>query len=71
VNYKAHNDLSWFRPLLRGNSLTSIDFDIEHEQVLRGGEQRVQEVCMVKGGNGSRTPCLKGRGPFIDLTGVC
>jgi hypothetical protein len=23
VNYKAHSDSSWFRPLLRGNSLTS------------------------------------------------
>jgi hypothetical protein len=24
---------------------------------------------VVKGGNGSRTPCLKGRGPFIDRSG--
>jgi hypothetical protein len=23
ANYKAHNDLSWFRPLLEGNSPTS------------------------------------------------
>ncbi len=23
TNYKTHYDLSWFRPLLRGNSLTS------------------------------------------------
>jgi hypothetical protein len=23
VNYRAHGDLSWFRPLLRGNSPTS------------------------------------------------
>jgi hypothetical protein len=23
VNYKAHNDLSWFRPILGGNSPTS------------------------------------------------
>jgi hypothetical protein len=25
VNYKAHYDLSWFRPLLEGNSPTSSD----------------------------------------------
>jgi hypothetical protein len=24
---------------------------------------------MVNGGNGSHTPCLKGRGPFIDRSG--
>jgi hypothetical protein len=34
------------------------------------GEQRAREVLIVKGGNGSCTPYLKGRGPFIDYSGV-
>jgi hypothetical protein len=38
--------------------------------VLQRGKQRAQEVCEVKGGNGSHTPCLKGRGPFIVHSGV-
>jgi hypothetical protein len=45
-------------------------FDIEDEHVLQRGEQRAREVCMVKGGNGSLAPWLKGRGPFIDRSGV-
>jgi hypothetical protein len=46
VNYKAHDDLSWFRPLLRGNSPYIQWFDIEDEYVLQG--VRAEEVCMVK-----------------------
>jgi hypothetical protein len=37
-NYKAHYSLSWFRPLLLGNSPTSNVFDIEDEQCYNGGE---------------------------------
>jgi hypothetical protein len=49
VNYKAHHGLSWFRPLLGGNSPTSQKFDIEDEQWLQWGEQRARELCEVKG----------------------
>jgi hypothetical protein len=38
--------------------------------VLQRGEQRARDVCVVNGGNGSRAPCLKGRGTFIDHSGV-
>jgi hypothetical protein len=38
--------------------------------VLQRGEQRAREVRVVKGRNGSRTPCLKGRGTFIDCLGA-
>jgi hypothetical protein len=31
-NYKAHYNLSWFRPLLRGNNLTSSIFVIEEDE---------------------------------------
>jgi hypothetical protein len=31
-NYKAHYSLSWFRPLLRGNSTTSSVFVIEEDE---------------------------------------
>jgi hypothetical protein len=44
-NYKAHYSLSWFMPLLQGNSTTSNIFDIEDKQCYNGGEQRAQEVC--------------------------
>jgi hypothetical protein len=44
-NYKAHYSLSWFRPLLRGNSSTFSIFVIEEdEQCYNGGELRAQEV---------------------------
>jgi hypothetical protein len=50
-NYKAHYSLSWFNPLLQGNSRTSNVFVIEDEQCYSGAEQRAWEVCYVKGGN--------------------
>jgi hypothetical protein len=34
ANYEAHYDLSWFRPLLRGNSPISSFLYIEDEHVL-------------------------------------
>jgi hypothetical protein len=36
-NYKAHYNLSWFRPLLRGNSLTSSIFCIKEEEQYYNG----------------------------------
>jgi hypothetical protein len=60
-NYKAHNSLSWSRPLLRGNSHTSNIFDIkEDEQCYNGGELRAQEVYYVKGGKCSCAPLPEG-----------
>jgi hypothetical protein len=45
-NYKAHYNLSWFRPLLQGNNLTSSIFVIEEdEQCYNMGELRAQKVC--------------------------
>jgi hypothetical protein len=35
------------------------------------GEQSAREVCVLKVGNGSHTPYLKGWGPFMDRQGVC
>jgi hypothetical protein len=37
--------------------------------VLQRGEQGAREVHVVKGKNGSLTPCLMGRWPFIDHSG--
>jgi hypothetical protein len=42
----------------------------ERKQYYNGGEQRAREVHVVKGGNGSRTPYLKGGRPFIDRAAV-
>jgi hypothetical protein len=36
-NYKAHYSLSWFMPLLRGNSPTSSIFCIEEEEQCYNG----------------------------------
>jgi hypothetical protein len=44
-------------------------FDIEDKHVLQWGEQRAREVHVVKGGSGSRTPCLKGRGLLLTARG--
>jgi hypothetical protein len=45
-NNKAHYSLSWFKPLLQGNSPTSSVFVIEEdEQCYNGGPLRAQEVC--------------------------
>jgi hypothetical protein len=66
-NYKAHYSLSWFRPLLQSNRLTSSVFVIEEdEQCYNGGELRAREVRYVKGGHILVYPYLKGMGPFID-----
>jgi hypothetical protein len=49
VNYKAHYDLSWFRPLLKGNSPISSGLILKMNRGYNGGEQRAGEVHMVKG----------------------
>jgi hypothetical protein len=36
VNYKTHGDLSWFRPLLRGNSYTSNDLILKINSCYKG-----------------------------------
>jgi hypothetical protein len=65
-NYKAHYSLSWFRPLLQGNSpMSNIFCYIRRWTVLHWGELRAREVHKVNGGNVLVSTCLKGRGPFI------
>jgi hypothetical protein len=49
VNYKAHYILSWFRPLLEGNSPTSNGSILKMNNGYIGGEQSTREVCKVKG----------------------
>jgi hypothetical protein len=36
VNYEAHHDLSWFRPLLRGNSPTSSGLILKMNMCYKG-----------------------------------
>jgi hypothetical protein len=36
VNYKAHGDLSWFRPLLRGNSPICSGFILKMKMCYKG-----------------------------------
>jgi hypothetical protein len=36
VNYKAHGDLSWFRPLLGGNSPTSSNLILKMNMCYKG-----------------------------------
>jgi hypothetical protein len=48
MNYKAHNDLSWFRPLLGGNSLTSSGLILRMNKCYKG-VSRAREVHVVKG----------------------
>jgi hypothetical protein len=56
VDYKIHYDLSWFKPLLSGNSPMSSGLILKMN---RG----------YKGKNGSIFPCLRGRVPFIARAG--
>jgi hypothetical protein len=50
VNYRAYYDLSWFSPSLKVIPYVQ-RFDIEDGQLLQWGEQRAQEVHVVKGEN--------------------
>jgi hypothetical protein len=44
MNYKAHYSLSWFRPLLGGNSPTSSDLILKMNSGYNEGEQGAREV---------------------------
>jgi hypothetical protein len=69
VNDEAHNDLSYIRPLLGGSSPTSSGLILKMNRCYKGRAESMRS-SHGEGENGSRTFCLKGRGPFIDHTGV-
>jgi hypothetical protein len=65
-SYKAHNSLSWFRPLLWGNSPTPIIFVLENKNnVTKGVRWEVELFIKCKGKMFLPSPSLRGRGPFI------
>jgi hypothetical protein len=66
-NYKAHYSLSWFRPLLRGNSPTSSIFVLEKKNsVTKGVSGELEMFAKCKGEMFLPSPLpLKGRGHFI------
>jgi hypothetical protein len=43
VNYKAHNDLSWSRPLLGGNSPTSSDLILKMNKCYKGVSRELEK----------------------------
>jgi hypothetical protein len=43
VNYKAHNDLSWFKPLLEGNSPTSIGLILKMNECYKGARRELEK----------------------------
>jgi hypothetical protein len=47
--YKAHYSLSWFRPLLYGNSPTSSGLILKMNNGHNGGKQNAREFHYVKG----------------------
>jgi hypothetical protein len=65
VNYIAHYDLSWFRPLLRGNSPTSSGLILKMNRGYNGVIRELEKFVWWRG-KWSHTPCPKGRLPFID-----
>jgi hypothetical protein len=44
ANFKARYSLSWFRPLLEGNSPTSSGLILKMNSGYNGGEQSAREV---------------------------
>jgi hypothetical protein len=64
VNYKSHGNLSWFRSLLEGNSTTSNSLILKMNKCYKGWAGSTKS-SRGDGGNRARTPCLKGRGPFV------
>jgi hypothetical protein len=66
VNYKAHYDLSRFRPLLRGNSHTSIGLISKINKCYNGVSKELRKFVWWRGKWYHRALYLKGRGPFID-----
>jgi hypothetical protein len=64
-NYKAHYSLSWFRPLLRGNSPTSSIFVLEKKSsVTKGVSWELKLLAKCKGEIFFASPYLKGKGAF-------
>jgi hypothetical protein len=49
VNYGAHYDLSWFRPLLRGNSPTSSDLVLKMNKCYKGVSRELDKFMWWKG----------------------
>jgi hypothetical protein len=45
MNYKAHYDLSWFRPLLRGNSPTSNDLILKMNRSYNGVSTKLEKFA--------------------------
>jgi hypothetical protein len=43
VNYEAHYDLSWFRPLLKGNSPTSSDLILKMNRCYKGASRELEK----------------------------
>jgi hypothetical protein len=64
VNYKEHNDLSWFRPLLGDNSPTSSGLIWKMNRCYKGVSREFEKFTWRRG-KWISYPCLKGRGPFI------
>jgi hypothetical protein len=44
-NYKAHGDLSWFRPLLRGNSPTSSGLILNMNRCYKGVSRELEKFA--------------------------
>jgi hypothetical protein len=45
VNYKAHYDLSWFRPLLEGNSPTPSDLILKMNRCYNGVSRELEKLA--------------------------
>jgi hypothetical protein len=48
-NYKTHYDLSWFRPILRGNNPTSNGLLLKMNRGYNGVSREMEEVRVVNG----------------------
>jgi hypothetical protein len=44
MNYKAHNDLSWFRPLLGGNNHTSSGLILKTSRSYKGVSKELKKL---------------------------
>jgi hypothetical protein len=49
VNYKSHNDLSWFRPLLRGNNPTSSGMMLKVNRCYKGVSIELEKFMWSRG----------------------
>jgi hypothetical protein len=69
ANYKAYYGLSWFRPLLRGNSPMSSGLILKMNIGYNGVSRELEKFVKWRR-NDLIPPCLKGRGPFIDWEAI-